>query len=253
MGLTFNRTLIIRLSSIGDILLASLLIRLLRKRVPEGHIDFLVKREYADLVRFNPHLRNVIELDARGGFAELRALKRKLRQEKYDTVIDIQGNLRSSFFRTGLSATVLKVNKRRLARFLLVNFKWNVYKTSPPVPLRYLETVRSAGIVDDGDGLELFIPEETRTRVQKHLIDAGVDTQKDVVGICPGARHATKRWLPQRFAQLAITLLSEDVHKILILGGGDDRDLCASIEEEVVRSTGRQGCVVNLAGVFSLV
>jgi lipopolysaccharide heptosyltransferase II len=252
MGLTFNRTLIIRLSSIGDVLLASPLIRLLRKRFPQGQIDFLVKREYADLVRFNPHLRNVIELDVHGGFAELRALKRKLRQEKYDTVIDIQGNLRSSFFRTGLSATVLKVNKRRLARFLLVNFKWNLYKTSPPIPLRYLETVRSAGIVDDGDGLELFIPEETRTRVQKHLIDAGVDTQKDVVGICPGARHATKRWLPQRFAQLAITLLSEDVHRIVIFGGVDERDLCALIEQEVVRSIRREDCVVNLAGAFSL-
>jgi lipopolysaccharide heptosyltransferase II len=252
MGLAFNRTLIIRLSSIGDVILASPLIRLLRKRFPQGQIDFLVKREYADLVRFNPHLRNVIELDARGGFAELRALKRKLRQEKYDTVIDIQGNLRSVFLRAGLSANVLKVNRRRLARFLLVNFKWNAYRTSPPVPVRYLETVRSAGIVDDGDGLELFIPEETCTRVQKHLSDAGVDSQKGVVGLCPGAKHATKRWLPQRFAQLAIALLSEDVHKILILGGGDDRDLCASIEEQVVRSTGKQNCVVNLAGAFSL-
>jgi lipopolysaccharide heptosyltransferase II len=252
MGLTFNRTLIIRLSSIGDVILASPLIRLLRKRFPQGQIDFLVKREYADLVRFNPHLRNVIELDARGGFAELRALKRRLRQERHDTVIDIQGNLRSSFLRTGLSATVLRVDKRRLARFLLVSFKWNVYKTSPPVPVRYLETVRSTGIVDDGDGLELFIPEETRTRVQKHLSDAGVDSQKGVVGVCPGAKHATKRWLPQRFAQLAIALLSEDIHKILIFGGVDERDLCASIEQEVVQSIGRQDCVVNLAGVFSL-
>jgi heptosyltransferase-2 len=252
MGLTFNRTLIIRLSSIGDIILASPLIRLLTKRFPQGQIDFLVKREYADLVRFHPHLRNVIELDARRGFAELRALKRRLREERYDTVIDIQGNLRSSFLRTGLSAAVLRVDKRRLARFLLVNFKWNVYKTSPPVPVRYLETVRSARIVDDGDGLELFIPEETRTRVQKHLSDAGVDSQRGVVGICPGAKHATKRWFPERFAQLAIALLSEDVHKILILGGEDDRSLCASIEQEVVRSNGRRDCVVNLAGAFSL-
>jgi lipopolysaccharide heptosyltransferase II len=252
MGLTFNRTLIIRLSSIGDILLASPLLRLLRKRFPQGQIDFLVKREYADLVRFNPHLRNVIELDARGGFTELRALKRRLRQEKYNTVIDIQGNLRSSFLRTGLPATVLRVDKRRLARFLLVNFKWNVYRASPPVPVRYLETVRSAGIVDDGDGLELFIPEEAHTRVQKHLSDAGVDSQKGVVGLCPGAKHATKRWLPKRFSQLAIALLSEDVQKILLLGGRDDRDLCASIEQEVIQSIGRQDCVVNLAGAFSL-
>jgi lipopolysaccharide heptosyltransferase II len=252
MGLTFNRTLIIRLSSNGDVLLASPLLRLLRKRFPQGQIDFLVKREYADLVRFNPHLRNVIELDARGGFAELRALKRRLQEERYDTVIDIQGNLRSSFLRTWLSPTVLKMNKRRLARFLLVNFKWNVYKTSPPVPFRYLETVQSTGIVDDGEGLELFIPEETRTRVQKHLSDAGVDSQRGVVGLCPGAKHATKRWLPQRFAHLAIAFLSEDIHSILILGGDDDRDLCDSIEQEIVRSTGKQDCVVNLAGIFSL-
>src|SRR3989304_7665738 len=163
MGHTFNKTLIIRLSSIGDIILASPLTRLLRERFPQGKIDFLVKREYSDLVRYNPRPRNVIELDTRRGFAELRALRRNLRRERYDAIIDIQRNLRSSFLRVGLSSTVLKVNKRKLARFLLVNFKWNVYRTSPPVPIRYLETVGIAGGIDDGDGLELFIPKEICT------------------------------------------------------------------------------------------
>lgn len=215
-------------------------------------IDFLVKSEYRDLVRYNPHLRYVIEFNTRGGFGELRALRKKIRQERYDAIIDIQGNFRSAFLRSAASSTVLKVNKRRLARFFLINFKWNIYRSAPPVPTRYLETVRSLGIADDGEGLELFIPEETRARVRDQLSKAGVDGQGQAVGLCPGAKHATKRWLREDFEQLAVALVKEDNVRLLLFGGRDDQETCASIERRVIQETARPSDILNFAGTLSL-
>jgi lipopolysaccharide heptosyltransferase II len=252
MERTLNKTLIIRLSSVGDIVLASPLIRLIRKRFPKAQIDFLVKSEYADLVRYNPHLRYVIEFNTRRGFAEVRALRRKIRQERYEAIIDIQGNFRSSFLRSGASSTVLKMNKRRLARFFLVNFKWNIYRSAPAVPIRYLETVRSLGIADDGGGLELFVPEEARVRVWDQLSKAGIDGQGQVVGLCPGAKHGTKRWLREHFEQLAVALVKEDNVKLLLFGGKDDQEACGSIERQVIQETGKRSSIVNYVGILSL-
>jgi heptosyltransferase-2 len=247
-----NKTLIIRLSSIGDVILASPLIRLLRKKNSHAQIDFLVKSEYAELVRHNRHLSHVIEFNTRGGFTELRALRRKIRQERYDAIIDIQGNFRSSFLRSGASSTVLKVNKRRLARFFLVNFKWNNYRSAPAVPIRYLETVRSLGIADDGEGLELFVPEETAVPVWDRLSKAGIEGDGHVVGLCPAAKHATKRWPREYFEQLAVALVKEDDVKLLLFGGEDDRELCGLIERMVTQKAGKPSNVANFAGTFSL-
>lgn len=252
MERTPNKTLIIRLSSIGDIVLASPLIRLLRKKNSQAQTDFLVKSEYRELVRYNPHLRYVIEFDTHGGFAGLRALRKKIRQERYDAIVDIHGNFRSTFLRSKASPTVLKVNKRRLARFFLANFKWNIYRSVAAVPIRYLEAVRSLGIGDDGGGLEVFVPEETSVRVWDQLSKAGIDGQGHVVGLCPGAKHATKRWLRQYFEQLAVALVKEDNAELLLFGGKDDQEICASIERRVVQDTGRRGDILNYAGALSL-
>jgi len=144
------------------------------------------------------------------------------------------------------------MNKRRLARFFLVNFKWNLYPSAPSVPTRYLETVRSLGIADDGEGLEVFIPEETRARVRELLSTAGVDGERQVVGICPGAKHPTKRWPREYFEELAVTLVKEDDVHLLLFGGNDDRETCVSIERRVVQETARRGDILNLAGTLSL-
>jgi lipopolysaccharide heptosyltransferase II len=252
MERSVNTTLIIRLSSIGDVLLASPLIRLLRKRWPAARIDFLVKREYADLVRFNPHLSSVIEFDARNGRRELRLRRQELRRVTYDLIVDIQGNFRSFLLRTMNARKIVHVNKRRLARFLLVNLKWDVYRVAPPVPIRYMEPLGKIGLVDDGEGLEVFVPESIVQGVQRRLSETGVLGEKTVVGFCPGAKHATKRWPLERFSELAVRLIDEGGLTIMLFGGEEDRARCAMIEHRVIQKTGEPARVVNLAGTLSL-
>lgn len=247
-----NKTLIIRLSSIGDIILASPLVRILRKKFPAAVIDFLLKSEYAELMRHNPHLSNIIEFDPQAGFKHLRALRRWIRQKRYDLIIDIHGNLRSNFLRRGNSRSVV-VKKQRIARFLLINFKWNVYRSTLPVAVRYLETLDSYGIQDDGEGLEIFVPQEISDRVCQQLQKAGLDPVRPTVGMCPTARHPTKMWLPDRFAELALLLLREENANVLLFGGKDDRARCGQIEEQVLEKAEGRGALLNLAGTFSII
>src|SRR5512135_3421171 len=76
---TPNKILVLRFSSIGDIVLASPLLRVLRKRFPSAQIDFVTRKEYAELVRSNPNLNYTYEFDTAEGFNGLRALRRRIR------------------------------------------------------------------------------------------------------------------------------------------------------------------------------
>src|SRR5690349_787606 len=121
-----QKILIVRFSSLGDVILASQLIRALRTRFPNAQIDFLVKSAYSELLRFNPRLSSVIELCS-GSFGELADTARKIRLEKYDLLLDIQNNFRSRYVRLMPRARMTRcVNKREARRFLLLRFHWNL-------------------------------------------------------------------------------------------------------------------------------
>jgi ADP-heptose:LPS heptosyltransferase len=125
--LTPNKTLVIRFSSIGDIVLASPLIRVLRKRFPSSQIDFVVRKEYTELVRYNPNINLTYEFDAQGGFKELQRLKSRIRRKKYDLIIDIHNSLRSRYLRSfSGSKKVVVINKRIVPRTMLVRFKIDI-------------------------------------------------------------------------------------------------------------------------------
>src|SRR5208337_4240649 len=125
--------LIIRFSSLGDIVLASPLIRIVREKFPTAQIDFLTKSAYVDVLKFNPHLSSVIELKT-SDRGELTTLSKSLRNERYDLVLDIHNSLRSRYLRRKIRPKKVNVlNKRAIRRFFLVHGKWNFYRTIVPV------------------------------------------------------------------------------------------------------------------------
>lgn len=245
-----HKTLIIRFSSVGDVLLSSLLCRVLRKRFPESTIDFVVKSEYADLVRHNPHLNHIVEFPPGAGQDELLRLRRTILASRYDLIIDIHDSLRSRFLCLG-NNNVVRINKRKLARFLLVHTKRNFYSSvdgSTSIALRYLETVASYGVQDDGQGLEVHIPDDVRQRVESLLQKPKAPS---FIGICPSARHATKIWLQEGFAETAVELARKTSSNIILFGPGDEIDRCSAIEE-FIRKRDNSVSVYNMAGKISL-
>ncbi len=248
-----HTTLIIRFSSVGDIVLSSLLVRTFHNRFPGCRIDFLVKQEYADLVRHSPHVGRVIEFPPGGTFADLRRLRKALQRERYDLVLDIHDSLRSRFLCLGLH-NVRRIRKRTIARFLLVRAKLDLYSLfggAPSVALRYLETAVDYGITDDGGGLELHLPAEAESAVQAALDPGGTERETRFIGIAPSARHATKIWPAERFAAAAIQLGRDQHATILLVGGTEDRIRCAKVQDEI-RKLDPSLRVVNLCGQLSL-
>lgn len=246
-----QKILIIRFSSIGDIILASPLIRGLRLAYPTARIDFLVKSDYADLVRFNPYLTNIISLGT-SEFRELRKLKKKILLENYDAILDIHNSLRSRYIRYFTGAKVIGVvNKYVVRRFVLVNFKVNMYRAVIPVAERYLQVAKRLGVHDDSLGLEVFIPEDIKSTVSAVLEKYKLGQHNIVVGLAPGARHFTKRWPQDRFVQLGARLAKERNAKVFIFGGKQEEEYCGDIMQ-MINSQHGGSAAVSFAGKFSL-
>ena len=209
-----NKIFIIRMSSLGDIVLASPLIRLLRQKFPNAKLDFLVRAEYAELVRYNPNLNRIVELNPKNGIRGLHGLRKKILANKYDIIIDIQKNLRSYYLLFGLNynpitkVRIFRIKKNQFLRFLLVKFKINLYyrihKELTPVWKKNIYTVKSLDIKPDDGNLELFLPDNAR-KTAVRINNKSIDITKNIV-MAPGAKHFTKRWPEENFSQLIKTI-----------------------------------------------
>jgi len=246
-----QKILIIRFSSLGDILLATPLIRVVRDAYPSAKIDFLTKLEYRDVLKFNPHLSSVIGLE-NSEFSTLRELGSRLRIQQYDLLLDIHNNLRSRYLRFRIHSHKTRViNKRSIRRFLLVHFKWNLYHGIVPVAERYLETVRFLNLPIDRKGLEVFLQEGIVGATTSMLDKYHLDRCTYVVGIVPTARHFTKRWPVEKFVDFGVELAQRHHVRFLIFGSRDDREFCSDLAQMINARSGTSAAE-NLAGALSL-
>lgn len=248
-----HKILIVRFSSIGDIILASPLIRSLRTAYPAAQIDFLVKSEYAVLLHHNPHLSSILELHSDTA-DELWTLMNSIRKTGYDAVIDIHNSLRSRVIRWFSGARRIGVvDKRVIRRFILVNLHRNVYDSVVPVAKRYLEAARIVGAGDDEQPLEFFVPEETGGIVHAKLTQKKIPSRAGLIAFVPGAKHATKRWPPDRFVELGRRLSEEYPDaRIVVLGAKEEREYCDDIVQLLNASVG-SGKAHNFSGQLTLV
>jgi len=249
-----DRVLIIRLSSVGDIVLSSLLVRVLRQHFPQSEIDYLVKAEFSELMQHNPYLTRVIQFPTNGTFHDLRSLRRDIRQRNYGVIIDIHDSLRSRYLCFGAHRAV-RIDKRRIARFFLVKFKWNLYGWfggAPSVAERYLETVRQFGITNDDNGLELFVPDSAHEKVNAFLASSRFNSSKPLIAVCPAAKHQNKMWPQERFAEAAATLGTDLNAGIVLFGSGPEEEYRARDIEDQIRKRAPEVPVLNGTGQLSL-
>ncbi|MCZ7558615.1 MAG: lipopolysaccharide heptosyltransferase II [Bacteroidia bacterium] len=218
-----SKVLVIRLSSIGDIVLTSPFLRVFKARYPETELHFVVRKEYADLVRWNPNIDKLITVDVAHGRKALETLNLALGAEGYDAVFDLHHHLRTRIIRNGVSRNIHHVDKRALRRLLLVSTHLNWYGAVMPVPERYIETASRYGVAPDERGCELFYPDELREDTLVRLCARGWDAQTRIIGLCPGSRHFTKRWPLAKYLRLT-TLLLERGFAVAVLGSAEDAE-----------------------------
>ena len=213
---TKHKILIIRLSSLGDVLLTTPVIRAINKEYPNSQIDYVVKKQYSSSLQFNPHISTLYLYEKE----KAKSIKDQIRKVKYDMVIDLQNNLRSCALTFGLGTEVKRFKKPTFKKLLLVWAKINLLKEIKPIPMRYAEI---AALQLDDKGLDLFIPEN---------INPKLVTGKKYIGICPGAKHFTKRWPEEYFVELGNRLSSQNF-AVVIFGGKDDQKLCEAISSKI--------------------
>jgi lipopolysaccharide heptosyltransferase II len=247
-----KKILIIRFSSIGDIVLSTALLRALRVRFPMAQIDYVTRSEFADLVRYNQNLNHTYTWDRRDGVPGLLRIIRELRREDHDLVVDIHHSLRSRLIRMCLRASsVVWIDKRLRERRRLIQDKANEYSSVVSVADRYIEPVGHLGVVADGKGLELHIPDAVTMAVAGRCSALGLNAFEKVFGLCPGARHFTKRWPAERFTALGVQLAKTYRAKILIFGGPDEKGLCAEIAGKISSEVG-VAHAADLSGTLDL-
>lgn len=245
-----KKILIIRFSSIGDIVLTSPLIRSLHSKYPDAEIDFVVCEEFSELIKYNPHLNSVIEFNSNKGYVGLKELKFRIDNKLYDVVLDLQNNFRSIYIRKSIKKKVV-INKRIIARFLLTFLKINIYQNYTSIVERYLETVKEIGCELDDKGLEIFIPESVNASVENIFHKLNIKKTDLIVGIAPSAKHNTKKWLLERYQKLIEQLIENYQAKIILFGGKNEMPEIESIEKNINTKFNSES-VVNFTGKLSL-
>lgn len=236
-----KRILVIRLSSAGDIILTSPVLRVLRALLPEWEIHALTLREFLPLYAHSPCIDRLHSLDRGLGSAGLRRYRKEFSQMlgTFDVVVDLHGSIRSRIVRRGLGRRLLTIRKPWVRKRLLVWLGWNRLRPVHPVPLLYVDATAPLGGRDDGGGLELSIGDT--------LSPIKPDSERKTWVLAPGARHKTKAWPPAKWGELA-RLLSGDGSRIVLLGGPDEVAACNEVA--VLSCVPHQ--IVNLAGTTSL-
>lgn len=226
------KVLVIRFSSIGDIVLTTPILRCIKQQIPAAELHFLTKKNFLPVIAHNPYIDKIHTM-----VDNVRECLPELRKEKFDHVIDLHHNFRSAQVKRALHAKNHSFNKLNIEKWLLVNLHIN---RLPDVHIvdRYFETVKELGVKNDGLGLDYFITEEEKV---DPLVRCGA-APGDYHVLVAGGSYYTKQIPLHKLAE--ICTLSDK--KILVLGGKED----AAQGEDLERQFGKK--VFSACGKFSI-
>jgi heptosyltransferase-2 len=199
--------LIIRFSSIGDIVLTTPVIRCLKKQLPDAEVHFLVKNSFRSVVEHNPYIDKLHVLAH-----SWELMMEELKTENYDYIIDLHHNSKTLRVKNALKKKSFSFYKLNIQKYFYTAFKINML---PKVHIvdRYMKTVESFGVKNDGAGLDYFIgKDETKKE------DIPASHHAGYIACVIGAAHGTKRWPVHKWKQFCEKM----DHPVILLGDHND-------------------------------
>ncbi|MFM8770716.1 MAG: glycosyltransferase family 9 protein [Candidatus Kapaibacterium sp.] len=213
--------LLIRLTSLGDVILATGLVRQIKGAFPDVAVDVAVDSRFAEVWAHNPRLRRVYPIDRASRINQ--DLSAEAMRAPYDLVIDLQKNRRSKEIIASLklptSSRLVSIAKHRWEKLALVWLKRRPSVVTP-ITKRYWNTVQDLGVPYDEAAPEVWSATDA----------SGARPVAKCIGIAPGARHSTKRWSATGYADLVRHLVVDKHQEVVLLGGPDDVVICDEIE-----------------------
>ena len=198
-----DHVLVIRFSSLGDVVLVAPVFRALKTRLADAYITFLTRSEYAGIHQNNPWVDAVWSYDPAA--ESLWELRRRIVHANFSLTADLHGSLRSRFITAGASHPVTRHRKQHLRRFWLVA-RPRLKRNDPldPVVDRYLEAVGAAGEEGEGRIPKVDPGEEVRTAgtAWRSAVLSGGGEGGRLIALLPGARHPAKEWPWRSFLEL---------------------------------------------------
>jgi len=226
------KILIVRFSSIGDIVLTTPVIRCVKQQLEKAEVHYLTKNAFAPILSANPHIDRIFTIDK-----DIREHIDDLRAENYDHVVDLHNNLRTAILKRGLKKPATVLNKINFQKWLKVNFKIDRLPQQHIVE-RCLKTVEKLGVRNDGLGLDYFIPNADKVAVSS----LPASHQNGYIGLVIGARHNTKK-LP---LEKIIAICNNLSKPVVLLGGKED----VQSAEEIAAAVGMR--VYNACGKYNI-
>ena len=226
-----TKILVIRFSSIGDIVLTSPVLRCIKQQIEGVELHMLTKKQYASMFSAHPYVDHLHLLGS-----DQKALIQQLKVENFDYIIDLHHNLRTARIKWALKVAAYSFPKLNIKKWLTVRLKRNVLPEQHVVE-RYFTTVAPLGVKNDFIGIDFFIPSEDQVDINQ------VYGTTRVIAFAIGAQFATKR-LPREKIVEIIQQLEEFV---VLLGGEEDKETGDWIVSQLKRNN-----VVNSCGKLRL-
>lgn len=226
------KILVIRFSSIGDVVLTTPVVRCLKQQIPDIEIHFITKKSFQPILQDNPYIDKLITIQS-----SINEVISELKKEKYDWVIDLHKNVRTLSLKQKLGVPSRSFPKMNLEKWMLVKFKID---RMPKIHIvdRYFETVKHLGVKNDLQPCDFFISNDAYVNIENTF-----ELTSSYITIAIGAQFATKRMNFEKLSEI-ISQLDET---IIIVGGSMDNELAQQLIDHFPSKT-----IKNACGDFSL-
>ncbi|MBK7818671.1 MAG: glycosyltransferase family 9 protein [Sphingobacteriaceae bacterium] len=228
-----QKILVIRFSSIGDIVLTTPIIRCIKQQKSDVELHYVTKKVFGSILQSNQYIDklHVFEKD-------VVEITKDLNKENFDLIIDLHHNLRSLRLITSLGKPSHCFNKLNFRKFMAVNFKQLGMLPNVHIVERYFETVKTLGVVNDHKGLDHFISKEDEFDITKKFTQL---SSPNFIALVVGGSYYTKK-IP---LTKLIEICNSTTKQFIVLGSKDDDVVAKQLQAQCSN-------VINACGELSL-
>ena len=242
-----KKILIIRFSSIGDIVLSTSFLLTIKTLFPKSEVHFLTLDRFSSILENQPNVDRLIVLNSKSGYKDLLGLNNIIKKSNYDKIFDLHSSIRSLTITLGLNDIVSRIKKPRLFRFLLFQFHVNLFPKNFSAIHMYHQCL-DTNLESDYPSTHLVVTSLERKIAKKMLKEYGVNGQ--FIALVPGAAWERKQWSVEKYCEVINMITSSSKMNLVMFGSEKDEinDRIANLNVKVTNMSGK----TNLRQAMSL-